>query len=133
MSSTPSRLAIACVRLAARVLPRGPVRERYAREFVAELHALTRWQTAKYAIGVLATAIHLRRAVVAGADPGDVPIARARIPLRCRLNLTHQWHVYSTDDGGRFKECARCHKEGAQPLFSVWHYPGDDARRSFTA
>jgi hypothetical protein len=133
MNRKPRRLATTCVRLAAHVLPRGPVRERYEREFVAELYAMTRWQSPKYVLGVVATALQLRKAVVAGTDPGAVPMARARVPLRCRLNLSHKWHICSTDDGGLFKECARCHKEGAQALFSIWHYPGDDARRSFTA
>jgi hypothetical protein len=133
MKTKPRRLATTCVKLAAHVLPRGAVRERYERELVAELYAATPWQAPKYVLGVLATALQLRQAVVAGTDPGEVPFARAGIPLRCRLNLSHKWHLRSTDDGGLFKECARCHREGAQGFAGVWHYPGDDARRSFTA
>ena len=30
--------------------------------------------------------------------------------LLCRLNLRHDWHVESTDDGERFKQCRRCGK-----------------------
>jgi hypothetical protein len=28
--------------------------------------------------------------------------------LLCRLNLHHEWHNEFTEDGGRYKRCARC-------------------------
>ncbi len=34
-----------------------------------------------------------------------------RTPLMCRLNLRHRWKVFSTEDGNRWKGCARCGKE----------------------
>jgi hypothetical protein len=30
--------------------------------------------------------------------------------LLCRLNLHHDWHQESTEDGARFKQCRRCGK-----------------------
>jgi hypothetical protein len=34
-----------------------------------------------------------------------------RIPLTCRLNLWHTWQTFSTEDGHRFKACAKCDKD----------------------
>jgi hypothetical protein len=30
--------------------------------------------------------------------------------LMCRLNLRHDWHVESTEDGQRYRRCRRCGK-----------------------
>jgi hypothetical protein len=41
---------------------------------------------------------------------GDMATDR-RIPLTCRLNLRHQWRTRSTEDGNRWKACARCGRD----------------------
>lgn len=33
--------------------------------------------------------------------------------LRCRLDIRHQWHVEHTEDGGLYKRCLRCGRDGA--------------------
>jgi hypothetical protein len=33
------------------------------------------------------------------------------VPLTCRLNLSHDWRLHSTEDGNRYKACHRCHKD----------------------
>ncbi|WP_167525102.1 hypothetical protein [[Micrococcus luteus] ATCC 49442] len=30
--------------------------------------------------------------------------------LLCKKNVRHDWHVETTDDGGRYRQCARCGK-----------------------
>jgi hypothetical protein len=30
--------------------------------------------------------------------------------LLCKTNLRHQWHVETTEDGGRYRRCTRCGK-----------------------
>jgi hypothetical protein len=30
--------------------------------------------------------------------------------LLCKMNVRHDWHVETTDDGGRYRRCARCSK-----------------------
>jgi hypothetical protein len=30
--------------------------------------------------------------------------------LMCKLNLRHDWHIETTDDGGRYRRCTRCGK-----------------------
>lgn len=30
--------------------------------------------------------------------------------LLCKLNLRHDWHIETTDDGGRYRRCERCGK-----------------------
>ena len=35
-----------------------------------------------------------------------------RRPLLCALNLKHDWLTRSTDDGGRYRVCRRCGREG---------------------
>lgn len=121
------------ITLATLVLPRGPVRDRYARELAAELHAMTLRQRWRYVVRVIVNAPRLRRAVNADPDPGKTPATDSVVPLACRLNLHHTWHLASTEDGSVFKECARCHKDAPQKIFQIWRYPGDDARRSFTS
>lgn len=31
--------------------------------------------------------------------------------LLCRLNFRHEWHREFTEDGNRYKRCARCGKD----------------------
>jgi hypothetical protein len=30
--------------------------------------------------------------------------------LLCKLNLGHDWHIETTEDGGRYRRCTRCGK-----------------------
>lgn len=30
--------------------------------------------------------------------------------LLCKLNLSHDWHIESTEDGERYRRCRRCGK-----------------------
>jgi hypothetical protein len=102
------------VGLAARVLPRPPDRERYAAEFLAELHGLPPAAQLRYTAGVLSQAFALRAALGSSASPIEektvptIPLGRR---LRCRLLRLHHWHTYSTEDGGLYKACTVCHKD----------------------
>ena len=33
--------------------------------------------------------------------------------MLCKLNLHHRWHVEHNDDGGLYKRCLHCGKDGA--------------------
>lgn len=101
------------VRLATSTLPRGPVRDRYRAELLAELDPLTVSAQAKFATGVLASSLALRRAVSSHPSPTPVEVAMTtpRKPLLCRTNLNHDWESAHTPDGQRFVRCANCHKE----------------------
>jgi hypothetical protein len=98
------------VRASTRILPAGAVRERYRREFLADLAVCTRGAQIRFALGVLSTIVFLR-AVVAGAEllvtPGDVPEFPERRPLLCRLRL-HRWGVCYNADGEEYLRCRRC-------------------------
>lgn len=101
------------VRLATHTLPRGPVRDRYRAELLAELDPLTRRAQAKFATGVLASSLALRRAVSShpSPTPTEVAMTTPRKPLLCRTNLHHVWEAAHTPDGERFVRCAHCLKE----------------------
>jgi hypothetical protein len=113
------------VRLAARALPKGAVRDRYRAEFLAELYGLRRWQQTRDAIGVLSCALALRTAVtsqqhLSGGLDNMTSKTKTR-PLLCRLNLHHEWKRRTTEDGARFRQCARCRKDdsrGSGPMDS---------------
>lgn len=30
--------------------------------------------------------------------------------LLCKMNLRHDWHIQSTEDGGRYRRCQNCGK-----------------------
>lgn len=101
------------VRLATHVLPRGAVRDRYRAELLAELDPLTAGAQARFAAGVLASSLALRRAVSPNAIPTPLEAAMTtpRKPLSCRINLRHHWEWANTTDGQRYVRCARCLKE----------------------
>jgi hypothetical protein len=44
--------------------------------------------------------------------------SRQRRPIRCRLNLRHDWHDESTDDGTRYQRCRRCGKDATGPVIT---------------
>jgi hypothetical protein len=115
----PHRAAVRAVELAALALPRGDIRRRYEREFVADLHGLDTAHQVRYVLGVLLSVGALRGAVTTGdyavleASLGHLVLRR---PLLCRLNVHHQWRLGHTEDGGRYTYCARCDKIHDQRL-----------------
>lgn len=38
-------------------------------------------------------------------------MAPLRRRLRCRILRLHDWHTYSTEDGGRYRSCTVCRKD----------------------
>lgn len=107
--SRPARWSVVLVRMAALVLP-GSVRERYRREFRAELFGMDRSQQLRHAGGVLFSVWALRRAVTQQAS--DIEEAEMkRRPLTCTINVHHTWRRFSTEDGGRYTRCIRCGKD----------------------
>jgi hypothetical protein len=108
MPATGERRAGSLPRLmiatATRVLPRGVSRDRYRREFAAELHGLSRGRQLGYACGVCAHVWALRIVLVKGLDAQDIPIL-------CRTNIHHHWRKYVNEENVRFELCARCGKE----------------------
>ena len=110
----PHRAAARAVELAALVLPRGDIRRRYEREFVAELYGLDRGAQARHVLGVLTSIWSLRAAVRAEnyrqLEESMGHGTTRRRPLLCRLNLWHHWQTGHTEDGGRYLYCSRCDK-----------------------
>lgn len=107
----PSPIALGMVRLSTQLLPSGDVRQRYRWELVADLYHIDRSHQLSYATGVVSTTWQLRRELTQEVDPMKDTTATPSIPLLCRLNLRHQWHTERTEDGGRYRCCARCGKE----------------------
>lgn len=101
------------IRLATHTLPRGTVRDRYRAELIAELDPLTAGAQARFAAGVLASSLALRRAVSSNPTPTPLEAAMTtpRKPLLCRTNLRHHWEWAHTRDGQRYVRCGRCLKE----------------------
>ena len=116
----PTAWARAGVALASRVLPAGPVRERWRDEFCADLQVLSRRRQATYTVGVLAHAWALRSALRKGKPLTMEKTGTTRRPLTCRLNLRHKWRVVSTEDGNPHWECTACHT-----LWVTVRPPGD--------
>ena len=102
------------VGLAVRMLPTRPDRDRYAAEFLAELHGLPHAEQLRYTAGVLSQAFALRAALGSAPSPIEeramptIPLGRR---LRCRLLRWHHWETHSTEDGGRYKSCSVCHRD----------------------
>jgi hypothetical protein len=106
------------VDLAARALPTRADRERYAAEFLAELHGLSPAAQLRHTVGVLSQTFALRAALEASASPGiEEAAVSATIPagqrFRCRHMHWHHWHAFSTEDGQRYVACSVCRKERA--------------------
>ena len=102
------------VGLAARVLPTQPDRERYAAEFVAELHGLPPAAQLRYTAGVLSQTFALRAALGSAPSPTEekavptIPLGRR---LRCRVLRWHHWQTHGTEDGRRYRSCSVCHRD----------------------
>ena len=109
----PGRVPLRIVRLAARALP-AVHRDRYEGEFTAELYGMARHRQIGHATQVLTHALALRAALDSTpATIGEETMTRVRtIPIGCRLNLRHKWHIVSTEDGrDRYWSCKVCGKE----------------------
>ena len=107
----PSPIALGMVRLSTRLLPSGDVRQRYRWELAADLSHLDRSHQLSYATGVVSTAWQLRRELTQEVDPMTDTTTTPASPLSCRLNLHHEWHTETTEDGARYRRCARCGKD----------------------
>jgi len=105
----PGHLSGGVVAVAVWVLPT-PCRDRYSDEFRADLSVLARGRQLPYALGTLAGALRLRRAI--GATD-SARAARAVTYWKCRLGR-HKWSVVNDDNpeqrGGTHRECSRCLK-----------------------
>lgn len=97
------------VLLATHVLPRGPLRKRYRQELVAEMYGMTGSRQTSHALGVLAHSLSLRAAVA--GDPALTEEAEVKKPFLCRSHLHHVYRTVSTEDGARYRRCAKCGKE----------------------
>ena len=115
----PTRLARGLIALSVTVLPKS-ARARYRREFIADLHELSRVEQAGYALHVLAGSVPLRLAVrgatrTSPAEAIDMTTRQGR-PLLCWLTLHHDWHGESAEDGTRYQRCRRCGKDATGPV-----------------
>jgi len=100
------------VRFATLTLPRGPLRDRYRQEFLAELYGQPSGEQARLARGILTHSLALRSAVRgAGGSVLEDAMSTPSKPLLCRTNLRHTWEWAHTPDGQRFIRCRRCLKE----------------------
>lgn len=92
-----------------RMLPAGPIRDRYRQEFVAELHGLGRIARIQFILGLVSRSLALRTAVRNPSAAADSPTITTRSkPLLCRTGLHHRWRVYLNPDGEPYRHCARC-------------------------
>jgi hypothetical protein len=92
------------ITIATRALPRGVSRDRYRREFAAELFGLGRRQQLGYAGGAAVHILALRTVLVRGVDATHVPVL-------CRMNIHHHWMRHVSDEHIAFELCTRCGKE----------------------
>ena len=106
----PGALSLGLVRLATTLLPSGDVRQRYRYELVADLQYLDHPHQLSYATGVVSTAWALREELTKESAMNDTTSTPA-IPLMCRLNLHHRWHLEFTEDNQRYSRCLRCGKD----------------------
>jgi hypothetical protein len=102
------------VRLAARALPAGELRDRYRQEFLAELHACRSGAQLRYAVAVLTHVLALRIAV--GGDRLRLESLRfgKHRPLLCRLHL-HHFEPCHNPDGEFYLRCRRCGEDRDDP------------------
>ena len=115
----PTWWARALIAASVAVLPRS-ARARYEEEFIADLYGMSRIEQAGYVGHVFACCVPLRVAVRSASSRtshlGGIDMtSRQRRPLRCRLNLHHDWHDESTEDGSRYQRCRRCGKDAIGP------------------
>lgn len=110
----PGRLAQHVVRTAVRLIPRGPTRDRYRAELVAELYDVPPERRARHVLGVVVGMPALRHVVRSAArESWEELVGRRRAPRRlaCVLNVRHAWRTFSTEDGQRYRACVHCEKD----------------------
>jgi hypothetical protein len=108
--STPQRSAELAVRLSTTVLPRGPIRQRYRHELVAELYYIDKSHQLSYAAGVVSRSWALRRAVTKELVM-ETTHSTHPVPLHCRMHLYHHYKLTSAEDGHRYLRCKDCGKD----------------------
>lgn len=91
------------------VLPRGVSRDRYRREFAAELYGRPRLRQVADALGICRHMWSLRWVLVHGT-------AVCRLPLLCRTSVHHHWERHANNEGVPFHTCSRCGQERESPL-----------------
>lgn len=111
----PPRLAKLGVRAAVALLPAAQ-RHRYALEFWAELHGMSRREQIRYAWALAANAPRLRAALHGTPTPAldAIVTPKRRRRLSCWL-LIHRFTEMRNDDGGVYTECAHCGKYTVTP------------------
>jgi hypothetical protein len=113
MPQPPGRWPGRIARLAARVLPAGPARDRYRHEFLAELYGMSAARQIRHATALLTRSFALRAAVDREQQPSTLELitpVTTRKPLRCRLNIRHKWVRRINPDGDDYLQCKRCKK-----------------------
>jgi hypothetical protein len=111
----PTSAARFAVGVATRALPTPADRRRYYAEFVAELHGQPPAAQFRHAAGVLSQAFALRAALGAPRPVEEAPMSSLGRRFRCRVLRWHDWHLHSTEDGGRYRSCSVCGKEHIGP------------------
>ncbi len=112
MSGRPHVLPRLLLATATRALPRGVSRDRYRREFAAEIYEMGRATQFRYALGVLTHIWSLRVVLVKGVDS-------AHVPLLCRTNLHHHWRRHTSDEDVAFE--VQSLRQGEGPDQAVTH------------
>jgi hypothetical protein len=130
----PLSVAIHLVDWAARTLPAAH-RERYEREFFAELYGLTPSHQLRHATQVLSRAWVLRtalaEAVLATNGGEDMPIV-VRRPLTCLLLRWHTWQILSTEDfSSHYVKCRKCGKESSSRFLRRPRRANDSTQSQF--
>lgn len=97
-------------------LPRGVSRDRYRREFAAELYGRPRARQLAYVLGVSVHMWPLRTVLVHGSDS-------LHLPFLCRAGLHHRWNKDVNDQGLPFHTCSRCGREREGPLVNSLFRP----------
>lgn len=87
--------------MATLLLPRGVSRNRYRREFAAELYGLSTAGQLAYAASVCGHMWSLRAVVIHGSDV-------TRIPFLCRTNIRHRWQSAADKVGPPVPTCSQC-------------------------
>ena len=99
------------IEIAVRALPTRADRERYYREFVAELYDLPPGTQLRHVTGFLSQAFALRAALGASPSPVEEQAMSQGRKLLCHVLRRHHYKWYSTEDGSRYRACAYCHRE----------------------
>jgi hypothetical protein len=96
------------IRGVTRLLPAGSVRDRYRREFLADLHVLRGGARIRYLLGVVSRGLALRVAVRAAHTSAGPPVIASAKPLLCRTGLHHHWRVHRNPDDEPYLRCDNC-------------------------